>query len=304
MSASGSKSVHITRLIRKLRGGSAPVLALASDGLQYVLKFCNNLQGPNVLFNESAGTELYQACGLSCPDWKPLLVSDSFLDRNPGAWMETDQGPLRPHAGLCFGSLFLGSGPGRVFEFLPGTAFARISNRSSLWLAWLVDACADHVDNRQAIFKEDTSGALHAFFIDHGHFFGGPSGARRLPIIASRYLDPRIYPDTSRRELASFLKTVHSIDVDRLWQRAQSLPPDWKTDSALDGLTRCLQSLSESHHLQTLLDSMCSNIERSTDRFIAPASLGSHAQALRPSSFPRFLRKEWEANHAIQGPDS
>jgi len=274
MSASGSKSVHVTRLIRKLRGGSDPVLVLASDSSQYVVKFSNNLQGQNVLFNESAGTELYQACGLSCPDWKTLLVSSSFLDHNPGAWMETDEGPLRPQPGLCFGSLFMGSGPGRIFEILPGTAFARISNRASLWLAWLVDACANHVDNRQAIFKEDASGALYAFFIDHGHLFGGPSGERRLPIIASRFLDPRIYPDTNKHGLSSVQKGLQSLDTDRLWQRVQTLPEEWKTDSALDGLTRCLHSLSDSRLLRALLDRMSSNIERSTDRFIAPAPLG------------------------------
>lgn len=293
MSASESKSVQVTHLIRKLRGGSDPILALASDGLLYAVKFRNNLQGPNVLFNESAGTELYQACGLACPDWRPLLVSDSFLDRNPDAWMETDEGPLRPQAGLCFGSLFMGSGLGRILEILPGTSFARISNRASFWLAWLVDACADHVDNRQAIFKEDTTGALHAFFIDHGHLFGGPSGEHRLPIIASRYLDPRVYPDTSRHEFIGIHKTLQSLDADRLWQRVQTLPEDWKTGSALDGLSRCLQSLSDSSHLQTLLERMCANVGRSTDRVIAPPRLEPtrHTIPFLPGLQPNALQQ-------------
>ena len=207
--------------------------------------------------------------------------------------METDDGPLRPQSGLCFGSLFMGSGPGRIFEILARTAFARISNRSSFWLSWLVDASANHVDNRQAIFKEDASGALHAFFIDHGHLFGGPSGEPRLPIIASRYLDPRIYLDTCKHEFPNLQKVLHSIDADRLWQRVQTLPEDWKTGSALDGFSQSLQSLSESSHLQALLDRMCNNIERSTDRFVAPPRVGpaQHPMALFHRLQPDALRQ-------------
>jgi hypothetical protein len=259
--------------------------------LQYVVKFSNNLQGPNVLFNESVGTELYQACGLSCPAWKPLVVSDAFLDKNPGAWMQTDDGPRRPQSGPCFGSHFMGAAPGRILEILPGSAFSRILNRASFWLAWLVDASADHVDNRQAIFKEDTTGALHAFFIDHGHLFGGPDGQRRLPVIASRYLDPRIYPATSRQEFASFQKTLRNLDADALWGRVKALPEDWKTASALEALTRCLQALSDSSRLQALLDRMRFDIEKSTDHSFGPPRIGParhpapHYPGLQPGAF-------------------
>jgi len=290
MPSAGNKSVHVKRLIRKLRGGSDPVLVLASDGLHYVVKFSNNLQGPNVLFNESVGTELYQACGLSTPAWKPLLVSNSFLDQNPGAWMETDDGPRRPEAGLCYGSLFMAAGPGRTFEILPGSAFSRILSRSSFWLAWLIDSCADHVDNRQAIFKEDASGSLHAFFIDHGHLFGGPAGKQRLPIIASRYLDPRIYPDTAGHEFAGFHNTLHSIDADELWRRANALPEEWKTPTALDGMARALQALSDSNRIQSLLDRMHTDIERSTHRAIAATRIAP--VPLPASLYPNLRRNE------------
>src|SRR5580698_1050275 len=105
---------------RSLRGGSQPILAHATDGLVYVVKFANNLQGPNLLFNESAGYELYRACGLPVPDWTPLWVTDSFLDGNRDCWMQTPEGRLRPSSGLCFGSLFLGQKGDRLFEIVPG----------------------------------------------------------------------------------------------------------------------------------------------------------------------------------------
>jgi hypothetical protein len=51
----------------------------ASDGHLYVVKFINNPQGLNVLFNEAVGTELYSIAGLSVPAWRPLLVTGDFV---------------------------------------------------------------------------------------------------------------------------------------------------------------------------------------------------------------------------------
>jgi hypothetical protein len=288
MSSSVAHIVQATLLIRKLRGGSDPVLVAASDGLQYVLKFGNNLQGPNVLFNESAGTELYRGCGLAAPAWKPLLVTDSFVDHNPGAWLESDQGRLRPAAGLCFGSLFMGGEPDRISEILSGPSFSRIGNRMSFWRAWLVDACADHIDNRQAIFKEDARGALQAFFIDHGHLFGGPDGRHRLPIVASRYLDPRIYPQIGRHEISSLLKALLSADTDRIWRRVQALPEEWRSSVALDRVRQSLDSLADASRLRALLDAMFFDVESSTGRTTAPGRFGPLPQPA--GGYPHFGR--------------
>lgn len=134
----------VKRFIRNLRGGSQPILAEASDGLLYVVKFANNLQGPNLAFNEAMGAELYRQLGLPVPDWKPLILRDAFIDNNPDCWIQTPYGRLRPAAGLCFGSRFLGGGGERLFEILPGSAFARVRNLRDFWLAWLIDVCASY----------------------------------------------------------------------------------------------------------------------------------------------------------------
>src|ERR1017187_7147776 len=135
MSALRKNFPRVTKFFRKLRGGSQPILAQASDGLLYVVKFTNNLQGANLPFNESIGTELYRACGLSVPSWMPLLVTDSFLDQNPDCWMQTQEGRLRPDSGLCFGSRFLGGNGVKIFEVLSGSSFKRVINHMSFWLA-------------------------------------------------------------------------------------------------------------------------------------------------------------------------
>lgn len=256
MSALRRKSVRLSRFIRNLRGGSQPILVQASDGLLYVVKFTNNLQGANLPFNESVGTELYRACGLAVPAWKPLLVSDAFLDRNPDCWMQTSKGRLRPDSGMCFGSRFLGGDGIRLLEILPGTSFKRVRNNKSFWLAWMIDICAHHADGRQAIFVEDAEGWLNAFFVDHGHLFGGPKGEQQPRFLASRYLDPRIYQSVSSQHLLDIQRIAGSLDQEQLWQRIQTLPPDWKTASALSGFAACLGRLSNAALLRNILDTM------------------------------------------------
>jgi hypothetical protein len=256
----GEKSMQGTAILaqyrRNLRGGSQPILARATDGLWYVVKFTNNPQGPNVPFNESMGSELYRGCGLAGPKWKSLLVTDFFLDQNPDCWLQTPEGSLRPSPGLCFGSRFLGENIQCPLEILPGTSFGRVRNHTSFWLAWLIDICAGHCDNRQAVFLEDGKGGLDAFFLDHGHLFRGPKGETRQHFQASRYLDSRIYQKLSSRQLLRFQMVVQNLNVNGLWQRAQTLPEDWKTKSAQDAFAQCLGTLSTPHILQTVLNSM------------------------------------------------
>jgi hypothetical protein len=244
----------LTQYIRNQRGSSQPILARASDGLQYIVKFTNNIQGPNLSFNESIGSELYRACGLAGPSWKALMVTDSFLDRNPDCWMQTPEGHLRPVSGQCFGSQFLGENSNRLFEILPRASFKRVSNQTSFWLAWLIDICAAHADNRQAIFEQDADGWLGAFFIDHGHLFGGPNADLKTNFLASRYLDPRIYDNVSSLQLLSFQKTVLALDIDRLWRLSESLPAAWRTASASDGFAQCLNRLANANFLRSALD--------------------------------------------------
>src|SRR5580658_9861927 len=130
MAGLARQSVQAAHFVCKLRGGSQPILVEGTNGLHYVLKFMNNPQGLNVLFNEAAGVELFGAHGLPVPRWEPVTVTDSFIDRNRECWIESPEGSLRPQAGLCFASAFLASAGKRLLGILPGTSFGRVRNRS------------------------------------------------------------------------------------------------------------------------------------------------------------------------------
>jgi hypothetical protein len=245
MHALVSTPVQAERFVRKLRGGSQPVLVEGTDKLTYVLKFANNLQGPNLLFNESVGTELFRTCGLPVSPWKPIVLTREFVDRTPDCWMESDLGELRPTPGICFGSVFLGAPKTRPLELLPGPYFAYVRNRNCFWLAWLLDVCCQHVDNRQAMFVGSSTSGYRSWFIDMGHMFGGPIGDQELHHpIQPRYLDERIYPKLEREEKSAYLETIRNLDADAIWDVVNSLPEEWISVSALRGLSRSLNLLA------------------------------------------------------------
>jgi len=254
--ALGREFVRAKRCVRRFRGSSQPTLVQASDGLHYIVKFNNRQQRPNLPFNESVGSEMYRACRLAVPSWKPILVTDSFLEQNPDCWMQTPEGRLRPEPGLCFGSRFLGDDSIRLLEILPEAYFKRVRNRASFWLAWLIDICAEKVDNRQAVFVDNASGWLEAFFIDHGNLFNGPKADKVTHFCVSRYLDLRVYPDVSSKEILEFQRILSSLDTDKLWQTVQGIPADWRQASALDSFACCLDSLSNPVLIRNVLEAM------------------------------------------------
>ena len=255
MSVNGEEPAVVTQFIRKVRGGSQAFLANANDGKVYVVKFRNNLQGPNLLFNECMGSELYRTAGLSVPNWRRLVLTDQFIENNPACWAQAPSGFVRPQAGLCFGSRFIGGQYTRLFEILPGNSILRIRNRTDFWLAWLLDVCANHADNRQAIFRQDGDGSYQAVFIDHGHMFCSPNGNLRPLLVTSRYyLDPRVYPNVCSEMIIELRKKAARLNCERLWRLVLSIPDEWLTKSAISNFAECLQTLSDSRSIEKVIE--------------------------------------------------
>jgi hypothetical protein len=249
-------SAIVSRFIRKLPGGSQPILVEADDGELYVLKFWNNAQGPNLLFNESVGTELYHLAKLPVPRWRQLILTASFIDQNPSCYIETPDGTRKPEPVACFGSLFLGSMHSRIYELLPGSFYKRLTNIEDFWLAWLLDVCAQHADNRQALFPSGLGRSLYAAFIDHGHMFGGPAAEIRPRFAASRYLDSRVYSSIDIAQVRKLTKVAIRLDSEGVWSEARKLPQEWIEPSALSRLSECLNSLASPTIIEGILEKL------------------------------------------------
>jgi hypothetical protein len=231
-----TRSTEALQFIRKLRGGSQPILASGSDGFQYVVKFFDNLQGPNVAFNDAVGTELYRLLGFPVPEWRVIYVSDEFIDQNPGCWIEMPNGMRKPRGGWCFGSRYIGLSHSRLFEIIPRRYFDQIENRRDFWLAWVVDVLCGHSDNRQVICLERAAGCLEALFIDHGHLLSGADGAASPVIWAPRYLDLEIYPSVSVEDADRIYRILEHLSLTAIEEVVYALPQEWRTPSALSGL--------------------------------------------------------------------
>lgn len=257
MLALAQDDTYATRFVRKLRGGSQPVLAEASDGFLYVVKFSNSLQGLNLAFNESVGTELYRSVGLPVAAWRPITVTDSFIDASPACWLETASGLCRPEAGKCFGSRFMAREGTRLFEILPGAYIQRVKNREDFWLAWFIDICAEHADSRQALFRELPGGELTATFFDHGRMFGGADGQLELKARTPAYLDGRMYPEMGREQFSQMLdRAIGNLDAYEFSKEVGRLPDEWKRDSAIQGLMRCLERLMSRELMTAIADAI------------------------------------------------
>lgn len=244
-----------------MRGITRPFLAEASDGHLYVVKWESDECTSSMLFNEAAGTILYQAIGLTSPAWKPIFITESFIEdvlRNA----PENFGDESLRAGVAFGSQFLGESGRPLLEILSGTSFALIRDRRSLLRSWLVDICAFHTDNRQIVFIRDDERRLIANFIDHGHMFGGREGKRIPHFVACRYLDPRIYPAVSIEDIEIFVSDISRIETDVLRSSVASMPEEWKSPSRMRVFTDCLDRLQDATLVQGLAGRVVDALER------------------------------------------
>jgi hypothetical protein len=243
-SGNSSPVLSATAVLRGLRGGAKSVVVRASDGDMYVVKMMGNPQGPNVLANEALGTELARYLGLSVPAWRPIEISDEFLDQNKPCWFETASGLVRPNAGLHFASRVIGqdtSAP--VYEVLPGGWISRIENRDDFVGMLLLDVWANHTDHRQSVFvRNPITNQLTAVFIDNGHLFGGPAGRDAYRRGAAMYLDKRVYEGMDLKgAIDRWLQRADSIDVGVLLRLAKSVPSAWMCGRTMEEFVSQLQ---------------------------------------------------------------
>jgi hypothetical protein len=239
------KQLSAELFIGRLRGGSQPILVQASDGFLYVVKYQDNPQGPNVPFNEGLGSVLFDACGLRVPSWAAIEVSDGFLDRHPEGWIWEGREYRRPKAGWCFGSRYQGMGETQVLEVLSRSAFNRVNNRQDFWKAWFLDILCEHCDHRQTLFLRNDAGDMDAVFFDHGHLFGGPNGDTTPKLLASRYLDSRIYEDLAVEGCNRIAHIIESLNQEKLNRIVANMPQEWVTSSVIGQFHQLLVRLSD-----------------------------------------------------------
>jgi hypothetical protein len=219
------------KFIRKMKGGSQSILIQANDGQYYVVKMMDNPQGPNVLANELLGSFITRSVGLPVPEGKGVFLSDSFIDSHPDLWTELPSRRQRPNKGVHFGSQFVGqtSGKHRPSEYVSPQRISSITNRGSFLGMYILDLWANHLDSRQAVLKVGSNDCMRqAFFIDHGHMFGGPEWEfKECPGIAF-HQEMAVYSDLwSDERIATWISHFQEVVPKVLSEVAPRIPPQW-----------------------------------------------------------------------------
>lgn len=255
-------------LIRRrsyLRGRSRPVLAEADDGYLYVVKYAD----PNTRFlpllGEAAGSLLFGALGLEVPAWRPLEITESFIETIDHNDIQNVIKAHARHSQTAFGSRYMGNNVERVLEILPYRDLMRISNRQDFCKALLFDVCARQSDNRQALFVSLQQRSYLSLFIDHGGLFENHEKDLRKQLIAAMYLDRRIYHALSSSYFESARQSLESLDADAAWGTLRALPNDWLSPEGRSLLAECLDRVSSRHFTEKIVSCALDIIAKSED---------------------------------------
>ena len=169
---------RVVDVIRRLRGGSQAKLVRGDDGFLYILKCFPNPQGPNILANEWIGSIILNGLGIQCGTPSRLLLEKSIIATFPLLTLDYGDRWEGPRSGIHFASQLAGdeSGQHRPQDLKPPNVERLSINRLDYLKVRLIDLWANMQDIRQyVVVPTGLERTVTAYFIDHGHMFGGPS---------------------------------------------------------------------------------------------------------------------------------
>lgn len=223
--------IHAKHLVCRMPGGSQSILVRGDDEELYVVKFNNNLQGPNLLANEVLGSELLRSVGLRSSPWKAISITAEFLKSNPNIYFECATGTRYSiNSGLHFGAAFVGSTEKRdVYDFLPSSFLHRIGNPADFLGIYIFDVWANHHDHRQAVYACRTGeSSIDVHFIDNGHLFGGPHWKKEQRYGVAMCLDQNLYRTPWRESVIDEWISHFEISLSKNLHRAiRQVPKGW-----------------------------------------------------------------------------
>lgn len=206
----------ISRIICGLPGGTQSLLVSDESNNLYVLKSPLNPQGPNVLANEWLASQVVTSLGLSTRKLYKTWVPPDFRESGDPTFLGLLCEFIMPPEGK------------QCFEILPSEFSGRVINAPEFFGALVLDVWAGATDRRQALYLESASDTLTAFFIDHGHLFGGPAWSFDGAPGRARSIDTAVYGESPDFELiAAWISEIRTNVVQILPSLLESLPGEW-----------------------------------------------------------------------------
>jgi hypothetical protein len=261
--------VDARRLIRKMRGGAQAHLIEAADGHYYVVKFLNNPQHRRILINEWIGSVFLRYLGISTPAAAVIRVTQTFLDENPGVYLELGSRRQPIELGWHFGSRFPGD-PARlvVYDFLPDTLLGQVENRQDFLGMLAFDQWMGNADSRQAIFfRARLREWLPAFeahpqrlgfvaqMVDQGFVFDGPHWRFASSPLQGLYFRPLVYNGVrGLDDFQPWLDRIVHFPEAVVDQALKQIPPAWVAEDEAVLSQLCEQLLRRRKRVVDLLE--------------------------------------------------
>lgn len=228
--------VGATEMIRRLRGGSQPMLMRCRDSEYYIVKFKNNPQGLRVLFNDFLGSQLAMALGLPVATAAIVDVTERLIELTPEMRIEHERGWVRCKAGACFGSRYSNfaktktSFPSLYHDFIAQGQYKNLQNCHDFLGMLVFDKWTGNTDNRQVVFfRSDPQLPFSVSMIDQGMCFNGDSWSFPDHPRKSLYAMKDVYEIVTG--LGSFEpwlnKLENEITGDLIAKIASQIPAEW-----------------------------------------------------------------------------
>jgi hypothetical protein len=240
------ESLVITKLIRRLRGGSQAWQVQCEDSRFYVAKFAGNPQGNRSLVNDWIVSRMMQRLGISTPAVR-LLHLPAELQARGELHFCVGKKRIPVSGNLHFGSMYpVDPEKTAIFDFLPEKCLAKVINLADFAKTWVTDKWLYQTDTRQAIFARTRvpggAFAMRAYMIDHGMCFGGTLWAlhdeqyvkRDLNHLVCRRLD-------MHRDCAKWATALQEMDHEALNCAASTIPETWFEHNDRECLAHLMQ---------------------------------------------------------------
>jgi hypothetical protein len=231
ISERGGETVSAVSLVRILANAPNRLLVSASDDCFYVLKLYTNHTKDRALLRESLGTELAASIDLPVPCWRPIYVSNEFINSNGSIWTNE-----RPTEGYYFGSELIGphNSRYRVYDYLPASRMGNIENRSVFVGALLLDIWANNSQHRQVIFLQETKPKFQAVFIGFREMFSTHLDNPES-LMAGSYCRGCIYEECWNESVFSlWQRRIISVKETQLRELVLQLPGHWVNEDEVE----------------------------------------------------------------------
>ena len=225
-------SVKITRIIRRMRGGSQAQLVQGDDGNFYVAKFLGNPQGNRTLVNEWIACRLLSDMRISTPGLRILELPSSLPSRDDLYFLMKNE-RIKPQGVQHLGSQCpVDPEKTAIFDFLPDKLLPNVCNLAEFAAMYVFDQWVGQSDKRQAIFVRDrkvTAGiGLRGYFVDHGMAFDGSQWQLLDRPRCGLAFQSKVY---SSLDLAALVEKalcqIESINETTLFTAAEGVPSSW-----------------------------------------------------------------------------